>query len=89
MAWADGRVAEGTGLQNPWSNIPRRFESGFALYMSVAQLAELWSPKPAVGGSIPSRHVYAPMAELADAPDLGSGAFSGVRVRLPLGALDK
>ena len=34
----------------------RRFESGLALYMSVAQLVEHRSPKPAVGGSIPSRH---------------------------------
>jgi hypothetical protein len=28
-----------------------------SVYMSVAQLVEHWSPKPAVGGSIPSRHV--------------------------------
>ena len=77
------------GLENRRTERFREFESLTVRCMSVAQLVEHWSPKPAVGGSIPSRHVYAPMAELADAPDLGSGAFSGVRVRLPLGALDK
>ena len=49
--WQSGPMQESAKLYS------RRFESGLALYMSVAQLVEHWSPKPAVGGSIPSRHV--------------------------------
>ena len=53
--------------------------------VAVAQLVESWIVIPVVVGSKPSSHpiliLSAGVAELVDAPDLGSGAL-GVRVRV-------
>ena len=50
--------------------------------VAIAQLVEPWIVIPVVVGSIPPSHPSpAGMAELVDAPDLGSGAL-GVRVQV-------
>ena len=53
--------------------------------VAIVQLVEHWIVIPGVKGSSPFSHPIhfsAGVAELVDAPDLGSGAY-GVRVRVP------
>ena len=54
--------------------------------VGVAQLVESWIVAPVVAGSNPVTHlslVYASVAELVDALDLGSSALFGMGVRVP------
>ena len=56
------------------------------MYGCVAQLVEHLTFNQVVRGSNPRTLICADMAELADAPDLGSGVFD-VQVRFLLSAL--